>query len=168
MEKLNWIKELVDAERSMEESGIIDFSAGFDPDKSLKEETSKFMHDIKSMMVEYATAFNQLKGIALGGVKIYGISNTECDFMLFRNGFKLIFTATKPGRVSVRFHYQGAGFVPGQKAAEEQSETLPNDDVLEARWGAFGQLVWTHKELEVRKEYLTRYYLSRFIRESAK
>ena len=42
--------------------------------------------------------------------EIYGIANTHADFMLFRNGFKLIFSLKEPGAVSVRFHYVGAGF----------------------------------------------------------
>ena len=34
--------------------------------------------------------------------------------------------------------------------------------------GAFGDLIWTHQEQQVKPDFMVRYYLSRFIRESAK
>jgi hypothetical protein len=40
--------------------------------------------------------------------------------------------------------------------------------MLSARWGAFGDLVWTYQDQPVKVEYLVKYYMTRFIRESAK
>lgn len=168
MGKLDWIKELVRAEQQMEESGVIDFGAGFDPEKQLNAQTQEFLLKLKDTFVESASAFNLMKGAAFGGIKIYAIANTESDFMLFRNGFKLIFTKKQAGTVSVNFQYQGAGFVPGANAAERIAESLMNEDRIEARWGAYGEIVWTHKELPVNVDFLVRYYVTRFIRESAK
>lgn len=168
MNKFEWIKDLVRAEQQMEETGLVDFSAGFDPEKNLSEQTSEFMNKLKDSFVEAASAFNQMKGAAFGGIKIYGIAKTESDFMLFRNGFKLIFTKKQPGSIVVNFQYQGAGFVPGTSAVDKVADSLMNEDRLEARWGAFGEIIWTHKELPVNLDHLTRYYMSRFIRESAK
>lgn len=152
----------------MEESGVVDFSAGFDPEKQLQSQTTAFLTQLKDDFVEFSSAFNQMKGSAFGGIKIYGIAKTDSDFMLFRNGFKLLFTMKTPGLISVNFQYQGAGFVPGTAAADRVAESLMNEDKLEARWGAFGEIIWTHKELQVNAEYLVRYYLARFIKESAK
>lgn len=166
--KFDWLKDLVRAEQQMEESGVVDFTAGFDPEKSLNDQTLSFLNALKDMMVDHATAFNQMKGAAFGGIKIYGIAKTEADFMLFRNGFKLIFSKRAPGSITVNFQYAGSGFVPGAQASEKIAESLMNEDRLEARWGAFGEIIWTHKELQVNPEFLVRYYLSRFIRESAK
>ncbi len=42
------------------------------------------------------------------------------------------------------------------------------EDLLVARWGAFGDLQWTYQEQVVKTDYLVRYYMTRFIRESAK
>ncbi len=166
--KYEWIKDLVRAEQQMEESGVVDFTAGFDPEKSLNDQTLLFVTQLKEAFVEAASTFNQMKGAAFGGIKIYGIAKTESDFMLFRNGFKLIFTKRQPGSISINFQYQGAGFVPGSAAADKIAESLMNEDRLEARWGAFGEIIWTHKELQVSAEHLVRYYMSRFIKESAK
>jgi len=166
MDKITWIKDLVRAEQEMEESGMIDFSAGFDPQKLLSEESLHFLNDLKVCFVDSVTTFNQLKGSPLGRIKVYGISNTEADFMLFRNGFKLIFALKKPGTLSIRFHYVGANFVPGTNNKETEVEA--GEELLIAKWGPFGDLVWTYNDQTLKIDFLVRYYLSRFIKESAK
>lgn len=171
-DRLGWIKELVRAEQRMEESGVIEFGPAFDPAQILLTESVAFMNELKVVFVDAASAFNQLKGSSLGRVKIYGIANTHADFMLFRNGFKLIFSLKEPGAVSVRFHYVGAGFqgagaavAPGTGAV---ASTMGEEDLLIARWGAFGDLNWTYQEQAIKTDYLVRYYMTRFVRESAK
>ena len=163
MDKLQWIRDLVLAEQQMEESGVVDFTAGFDPQKDVEAATVDFMNDLKATFVESASAFNQLKGSTVGNVKIYGISKTPSDFMLFRNGYKLIFSFRKPGLIGVRFNLIGSGFLPGQ-----EPESSGKEDLLKAAWGAFGELKWTYNDQLINLDYLVRYYLSRFIRESSK
>ena len=170
MDKLSWIKDLVRAEQKMEESGVVDFGGGFDAGQLLFSESIAFLEGLKNTFIEAASSFNQLKGSTVGRVKIYGISNTQADFMLFRNGFKLIFALREPGVISIRFHYVGSGFVT-MPAATDNGAKVPaseNEDTLFARWGAFGDLAWTYQDQPVKVDYLVRYYLSRFIRESAK
>lgn len=171
MDKLSWIKDLVRAEQKMEESGVVDFSFGFDPQQILFNESLAFLESLKNDFIEASSSFNQLKGSTVGRVKIYGISNTHADFMLFRNGFKLIFALREPGIISIRFHYVGAGFagVPtGNDMGTGAKVAGQEEDHIIARWGAFGDLVWTYQEQTVKADYLVRYYLTRFIRESAK
>jgi hypothetical protein len=57
MDKINWIKDLVLAEQQMEESGVIDVSGGFDPEKHLAEATFEFMRDLKAAFIESALCF---------------------------------------------------------------------------------------------------------------
>ena len=168
MDKLTWIKDLVRAEQKMEESGVVDFSNGFDPHQILVSESIEFLNVLKTAFVDAASSFNQLKGSTVGRIKIYGISNTHADFMLFRNGFKLIFSLKEPGVLGIRFHYVGAGFVQVNAASDNGQKAPSEEDVLTARWGAFGDLVWTYHEQPVKTDYLVRYYVTRFIRESAK
>lgn len=163
MDKLQWIKDLVLAEQKMEESGEIDITAGFDPEQSLQVETIDFLRDLKTSFVEAASAFNQLKGSQLGNIKIYGISKTQADFMLFRNGFKLIFSCKSPGVIGVRFFLLGSSYFPGTENPRQ-----PEEDVLRAEAGAYGDLQWTFNKQRIRLDYLIRYYMSRFVRESAK
>lgn len=167
MEKMNWIKDLVLAEQQMEDSGVVDMSAGFDPEKELEESTAEFMVDLKTAFIEAAAAFNQLKGSSVGTIKIYGISKKKSDFMLFRNGYKLIFSLKSPGVIAVSFGATAPVFVPGSTAAES-GHGLGIIDTLKARWGAYGELSWTSNDLPLNLDYLVRYYMSRFVRESTK
>lgn len=167
-EKIDWIKELVRAEAEMEESGMVDFTAGFDPERELNNATTDFMNDLKTAFVESASTFNQLKASAVGRIKVYGISNTQADFMLFRNGFKLIFSVLRPGRVLVKFMHIGNSVIPGATAGEPADRDLAGEDVLESKWGAFGDLLWVYRDHEVKLDNLVRYYMTRFIKESAK
>jgi hypothetical protein len=169
MDKLSWIKDLVRSEQKMEESGVVDFSAGFDPQQILFTETVSFLNSLKTTFVEASSSFNQLKGSSVGRIKIYGISNTHADFMLFRNGFKLIFAMKEPGVLGIRFHYVGAGLMQVPSANAVDGARVPSEeDILTARWGAFGDLIWTYQEQPIKVDYLVRYYMTRFIRESAK
>lgn len=165
MEKLNWIKELVLAEQQMEEAGVVDMEAGFDPQRQVDEATIEFIADLKAAFVEAASAFNQLKGSTLGQVRIYGISKTKADYMLFRNGYKLIFSLRQPGTIAVSYSNVGANYVPGTPAKSD--DTAPSD-YLRATWGAFGQLIWTYNDHAINIDYLVRYYMSRFIKDSAR
>ena len=168
MSEMDWIKDLVRAERKIEETGMFDLSVGLD-DGHLRKETIKFLLKIKSLFVDSASIFNQMRGLSVGGVKIYGISKTEADFMLFRNGYKLLFCMKNPGVVAIRFAYQGTSILP--KIAKETGVPVAdtsNEDILEARWGCFGELQWVHRQHSINTTYLVRYYLSRFIKESAK
>lgn len=163
MDKLDWIKELVQEEQKMEESGIVDVATGFDSDKILREETIELLKDLKHIFIESASAFNQLKTTTLGHIKIYAISKTVADFMLFRNGYKLVFSAKAPGQVAVIFNHSAASFLPS-----EANQQNAHQDLLVAQWGAFGQVNWMFNSKNIQLDYLVRYYMSRFIKESAK
>lgn len=161
---LDWIKELVLNEQQMEDTGVINLSS-IDPEAHLEEQTLEFLHDIKSAMVEASATFNQMKGSAAGTLKIYGISNTKADFMLFRNGYKLIFAYRRAGEIEIYHSLMTAHYLsPNEADAAKATEK----DLLRAQWGAFGELQWNYRNLPVRIDYLVRHYISRFIRESAK
>lgn len=166
MEKLNWIKELVQAERQMEEAGVVDMEAGFDPNRQVEEATLDFITDLKAAFVEAAAAFNQMKGSTLGQIRIYGISKTKADFMLFRNGYKLIFSMRQPGTILISYSTAVAQYVPGQNPAVPEDAKAA--DMLRATWGAFGQLIWTYNDHSINVDYLVRYYMSRFVKDSAR
>ena len=86
--------------------------------------------------------------------------------MLFRNGFKLVFSVKKPGTVSIRFLYVGSTFTQNTPDSEEKVD--PTEDMLIAKWGPFGDLIWTYNDQPLKIDFLVRYYLSRFVKESAK
>ena len=165
MDKLNWIRELVKSEQDMEEVGVVDFSAGFNPQAELAEDTLEFMTDLKTAFIEAASAFNQLRGSSLGNIKIYGISKTQADFMLFRNGHKLIFSMREPGLIQLSHSSVSSQYIPGQLGAQAANGS---QEAFQAHWGAFGELKWTYQGQPINIDYLVRFYMSRFARDSAK
>ncbi len=169
MEKISWIKELVKAEQQMEESGLVDMSFGFDVDKILINETIQFLLELKTEFVDASSSFNELKPSALGRIKIYGIAKTHADFMLFRNGFKMIFSLKAPGQISIRFNFIGTNYIPtpGAENAAAASNVM-DEHIVEAKWGAFGEIAWTYQNQPVKLEYMVRHYLTLFIKESSK
>ena len=156
-----WIKDLVHTEQEMEESGMVSLSPQSESDKIMEEETHDFLQDVKTAFVAAATSFNGLKSSSLGTVKVYGIAKTKSDFMLFRNGYKLIFSVKQPGQINVCFQNATDVF-----KFNEQKATPMDETILSAQWGAFGDLNWFYQGYEVRLDSLVRYYLSQFVRES--
>src|SRR5690348_10330670 len=116
MEKIAWIKELVNAEQQMEESGMVDMTYGYDAQRMLAHETLQFLLALKTEFVDSSSTFNELKPSPLGRIKIYGIAKTHADFMLFRNGYKMIFALKSPGEIVIRFNFIGSNYVPGSTA----------------------------------------------------
>lgn len=149
----------------MEDAGVVDMEAGFDPNRQVDEATYGFITDLKAVFVEAAAAFNQLKASTLGQIRIYGISKTKADFMLFRNGYKLIFTVRQPGTIVVSYSSAVTQYVPGSPVKPEEGKSA---DMLRASWGAFGQLIWTYNDHSINMDYLVRYYMSRFVKDSAR
>lgn len=171
MDRIHWIRDLVKAEEQMEETGVVDFSAGVDREKILLQESTSFLNNLKNQFIEASVAFNELKASALGRLKIYGIAKTQADFMLFRNGFKMIFSLRQPGSISIRFNFIGPNqLMPSQipNAASAMATNLMEETLLYGRLGAFGDIQWTYNEQPIKSESIVRYYMSLFIKESAK
>ena len=165
MEKIEWIRDLVMSEQKLEEEGLIDLSIEQSFGLDLNRESLSYIRDLKTQFIETAAAFNQLKGGAEGSVKIYGISGSKADFMLFRNGYKLIFALKEAGTLSIRFHSVGS-FVPSGSGLPNDFDK--NEALIHATIGPFGDLTWKYQGQDVKIENLVRYYFTRFIKESKK
>ena len=78
----------------MDEAGIVDFNEHLDPSIFIEESSIKFMNEIRDLFEVYITRFNECRGGANSGaqLKIFKISNTVNDFMIFRNSLRLIFS----------------------------------------------------------------------------
>ncbi|MEZ0390862.1 MAG: hypothetical protein ACAH59_01510 [Pseudobdellovibrionaceae bacterium] len=177
MEKLNdrlqdrigWIRELVKAEEQMEESGLVDMGSGTDTDRLLVQESLNYLQQLKTEFIEAATAFNELKASPLGRIKIYGIAKTHADFMLFRNGFKMIFALKAPGQISIRFNFIGPNYMPSQiPSVSNTAAPMMEEHVLEAKFGPFNELTWTFEGQTVRSQAVVKHHMTLFIKESAK
>ncbi len=168
-DRIGWIRDLVKAEDQMEESGIVDMGTSLDNDRSLVQESLIYLQQIKNEFIEAATAFNDLKASPLGRIKIYGIAKTHADFMLFRNGFKMIFSLKAPGQISIRFNFIGPNYIPSQiPTIGSSTVTTMDEHVIEAKFAAFGELNWSFQGQPVKMSTVVKHHLTLFIRESAK
>ena len=162
MDKFSWIKDLVSADQQMEDAGIIDLNMGFDPECRLEDATVDFLNDLKLEFLKVISAFNQLSHSSLGPIRIYGIAKTKADFMLFRNGFKLIVSMRSGGVITISHHAGVTGHAPGQMGVTNDA----SPDILTAQVQAFGQLRWACNDQPVNLDYLIRHYVTRFVKSS--
>lgn len=168
-DRIGWIRDLVKSEEQMEESGLIDMGTGLGNNQNLEHDSLQFLQQLKSEFIEAASAFNELKASPLGRVKIYGIAKTHADFMLFRNGFKMIFSLMEPGKISIRFNFIGPNYTPSQTPSlMNTATTMMEENILEAKFGPFEELRWTYKGEAIKLVNVVKYHLTLFIKESTK
>jgi hypothetical protein len=154
-----WAAILAHTERRMERLGEVEYSNSFKKQEMLKLQTAEFMAVLRQEFARQIEVFNQARQSGAHSVHLYRITNTENDFMLFRNGVKLIVSGQRSGRVLFAFNQ----FL-GQIYTQNQNPTFE----LEAQWGPFDQLLWTYRNERVQVQDIVRFFTSEFIRQSYK
>lgn len=156
----SWAVELALAERRMERSGEVEFANQFHKQELLKKKTLEFTRRLADSFRRQLELFNEARFSAAHAVHMYRVSNTETDFMLYRNGVKLVVSGAKAGKVVFAFNqYMGQIFTSAQSTPTVE---------IEAHWGAFDQLQWVYKGDRVQLDDLVQYFLSEFARQSFK
>jgi len=144
-------------ERRMERDGVVDFSNTYRKQELLKLHTVEYAQKIQSLFRRELEIFNEARRSASSSIQLYKVSKTEADFMLFRNGVKLIVSASQSGRIQFAFNqYLGQVLAPTHAPQME----------IEARWGALDQLVWTFKGDKIEAMDLVRYFMTEFVKQS--
>lgn len=162
-----WIRELVSADEQIEKSVMIDMNLGLDTQRILVTESIQFLLQLKHEFANAAAQFNEHKPSVLGRIKVYGIAKTHADFMLFRNGYKMIFSIKSAGVISIRFHFVGNMAIP-QPTQQEKVTIVMDEQLLEAKWGAFEEVIWKYQTQDFKIPYLVRHYLTLFIKDSSR
>ena len=157
----NWIKDLVRLEQDMEASGQISLPESRPSSEQLTEHTFEFMRQLRTAFTANSAVFNHIKGF-LGSLRIYGIADTKTDFMLFRNGHKLIFSVKDPGLISVCMKFND------QMLSSKDSGTTEPADFIKGVWGPFNELKWTYNDQIINIDHLIRYYMTVFVKNSVK
>lgn len=158
-----WIKDLVRLEQDMEAKGQIALPESSPSMEQLAEHTIEFMRQLRTAFTANAAVFNHMKGF-LGSLKIYGIADTQADFMLFRHGHKLIFSIKEPGLIFVRMKFN-------DQLLNNKNSTSPAEepaDFIKGEWGPFNELKWTYNDQKINIDYLIRYYMTTFVKNSVK
>jgi hypothetical protein len=155
----SWSAELALAERKAEREGYVDFSNSYQKQEMLKNRTLEFLQQLQKSFREQVEIFNQHRKSPAHSIQVYRVSKTAGDFMLFRNGVKLVVSGQRAGRVLFAFNqYLGQIFSPTQNPSLE----------IEAEWGPFDQLFWSYKSERVQTPDVVRYFLLEFVNQSFK
>ncbi len=163
-----WIENLALEEINMDETGIVNFNNHVDPTLELEEASIELMEEIQELFEVYVTKFNHLRNDFTNNksIKMFKISNTVNDFMLFRNSLKLIISRTASDVISLGFVSNSSGYYPARTSTNPTSSENTTHEIR-AKMGPFNEVQWTFQGEAVNVTTLVKYYLTEFIRQSA-
>jgi len=159
-----WIEGLALDELNMEESGVVNFNDHLNPLHDLEESSIRFVDTLRDHFEYCIDRFNEFRGNKEIGsqIKIFKISGTVNDFMLFRNSLRLIVGRKADDLVTVGFLSNKGGLYPSRI----QENQLPHE--IRAHVGPFNKITWRFLNEVVDPEALVRHYLTEFIRKSSR
>ena len=167
MNQMEWIQELIDSENKILESGIVDVNPEYKKQRLVVKSTLDLLHSLKDKFTEVTQLYNELKPTPQSKIKIYSIAQTHSDFMLFRNGYKMIFTMNEPGVIDIRFNFIGSQLISSIHSIESKvNSKIFDDQKLQVQVKPFEQITWTFNGAEFNVDYLVKFYLNLFVRES--
>ncbi len=164
-----WIENLAIDEINMEESGIINFSEHLDPVHMLESSSIEFMEKLKDRFEIYTAKFNELRSQQddnSKSIKMFKISNTINDFMLFRNSLKLVIARRSADVISLGFLSNSGGLFAARLNYQPNSSKKIHE--IKAHVGAFNDIKWKFNGENVDIDSLVRHYLTEFIKHSAR
>jgi hypothetical protein len=163
-----WIENLALEEINMEESGVIHFNDHLDPKVKLEESSIELMDDLRELFEIYVTKFNELRVSQKAGskqIKIFKISNTVNDFILYRNSLKLVFNRKDSDVILIGFMTNTGNYVPAR--INKVQTTGKEIHEIKAHIGAFNKITWMFEDQAVEIDALVKHYLTEFITQSA-
>jgi len=160
-----WITNLSRTEEEVDRTGMISFDAVNSPEKILKNSTLELMLELKNKIIKVASVFNSAKAGASSPIKVYGITQTEADFMIFRNTLKLIFSVQRYGTIKVSFNSHTGGFFTSPNVVPSVNAEHTGD-IIQAQLGPFEETVWTYQGRKISIDQMIRFYMTKFIQSS--
>lgn len=164
-----WIENLALEEINMEDSGVINFSEHLDPLHMLESSSIEFMEMIKERFEVYISKFNELRQNSedqTRTIKMFKISNTVNDFMLFRNSLKLVIARRSADVISLGFLSNSGGLFAARLNYQPNSTQKIHE--IKAHVGPFNNIHWKFNGENVDIDSLVRHYLTEFIKHSAR
>ena len=133
-----WLEQLALDEVNMEETGIIHFQS-VDPAKMLEEASINIMGELKDLFESYVDKFNRHRGQfgADHNIRLFKISDTVNDFMLFRNSLKLVVARRSADTISIGF-LSNSGSLRAAKLNTESLHQKIHD--IRGHLGPFGHI----------------------------
>lgn len=164
-----WIENLALEEITMEESGVVNFSEHLNPMHMLEASSVEFMENLKEKFEIYLTKFNELRAHQADKtktIKMFKISNTVNDFMLYRNSLKLVVARRSADVISIGFLSNSGGLFAARLNYEQNSTSKIHE--IKAHVGAFNNIHWKFQGEDVEVDSLVRHYLTEFIKHSSR
>ena len=164
----NWIESLAIDEINMEESGVINFNEHLNPARLLEESSIQFMENLKERFEIYSTKFNELRSQnnTVRTIKMFKISNTFNDFMLFRNSLKLVVARRSDDVITIGFLSNSGGAFSARLNFQADSQNKLHE--IKANVGPFNNISWKFQGEPVDVDALVKHYLTEFIKHSAR
>lgn len=164
-----WVEQLALDELNMEESGVVNFNEHLDPAFLLDEASIEFMTELRDRFEVYISKFNEYRNGPNSGasIKIFKISNTVNDFMLFRNSLRLIFSRKASDLITIGFLSSGKDLFAARMSDSEMNG-VPAPHEIRAHVGPFNNISWRFAGEVIDQDSLVRHYLSEFIKQSAR
>ena len=164
-----WIEGLALDEINMDESGIVNINGHLNPELLLEESSIAFMNDLRDRFEAYTAKFNEQRSRnnSSATIKLFKISNTVNDFMLFRNSLRLIFARKSFDVISIGFLANGKDIYGARLSFNDQFGSA-NIHEIRAHIGPFNKITWRFNNEVVDVDALVRHYLTEFIVNSAR
>ena len=163
-----WVENLAIEEINMEESGVVHFNDHLNPIAHLEESSIDFMEDIKNRMESHVSRFNEFRNSHGSGafIKMFKISNTINDFMLYRNSLRLVFSRKANDLINIGFLNNSGALVSPRTTKGLPSQGSAHE--IKAHIGPFNKITWKFSGEEVNVDALIKHYLTEFVRQSAR
>jgi hypothetical protein len=160
---VHWLKRLVENETELLRTGAGDFISHQDHRKVVEEATLEFMAVIKDEFLGCVDLFNSYRGGSHlpNSVKIFNISNTAADFIIFRNTLKLVISNPALGVINFAFVNRANTFTKAPVKTKKEGYDLI------AQLYPFNDLAWTFHGERVNVEAVVRYLFTEFVKSSA-
>lgn len=167
-QNVSWIENLALDEVNMEESGVIRFNDHLNTQQLLEESSLNFVNKLKDRFEFYVSLFNQYRcnKDQSRSIKVFRISNTINDFILFRNSLKLIVARRSFDVVSIGFLSNNGGLFSARLANENQSIHAIHE--IKAHIGPFNNISWRFQGEPVEVEAMVKYYMTEFVKNSSR
>jgi hypothetical protein len=155
-----WIHELARAESSPEAEALYNLNQSSAPQQAIEESTVDFLTDLRAYFQEYVRLFNSLSnaGQKFSEIKIFNLTQGAADFMLYRNGIKLIVANTTHGVIQVAYDKH---VVAG---ASPEHGLIPQAEELLAQLGAFGAVHWSYRSEKIESDQVAKHFFAEFTR----
>ncbi len=156
-----WIHDLTRGELSPEAEALLNLNRAGAPDQAIEESTVDFLNDLRSYFQEYVRVFNSFSeaGKKFAEIKIFNLTQGAADFMLYRNGVKLIIANTAHGVIQFSYDQHSA-------AGTKNELEVPSAEEILAQMGAFGNVRWTYRSETVEPDQVSKHYFAEFSRAS--